>query len=70
MKNTITLLCACENYRINNLHCTQIELAKKIGVSQVAYSKFASGKMNSAKILRWFFDQPEFVKLIFENLEE
>ena len=70
MKNTITLLCACENYRINKLRCTQTQLANKIGVSQEAYSKFASGKMNSSKIMKWFFSQPEFVKLIFEGLEE
>lgn len=70
VKNTIRLLLLCEYYRIYDLCCTQTQLANKIGVSQGAYSKFVSGKMNSSKIMRWFFSQHEFVKLIFEVLEE
>lgn len=70
MKNTITLLCACANYRTCILGMTQDEIAHKIGVTQAHYSNFENGKSQSSKILKWFFSQPDFVKLIYEHIEE
>lgn len=69
MKNTATLLCACANYRTCILGLTQGELASKIGVTQAHYSNFENGKANSSKILKWFFSQPDFVKMIYDMLE-
>ena len=70
MKNTNTLLCACSNYRICVLGMTQKEIAHRIGVTQAHYSNFENGKSQSSKILKWFFSQPDFVKLIYENIED
>ena len=69
MKNTVTLLTAIINYRTCDLKVTQDEISKKIGVTQPHYSNFESGKSNSSKILGWFFNQPDFVKMIYDTLE-
>lgn len=68
MKNAITLLCACAKYRAI-LGMTQTEIARKIGVTQAHYSNFENGKSQSSKILKWFFSQPDFVKLVYDNIE-
>lgn len=69
MKNTITLLVACANYR-EMLGLTQTEISKKIGVTQAHYSNFENGKSQSSKILKWFFSQPDFIKLVYDNIED
>lgn len=68
MKNPITLLWACANYRICILGLTQHDIANKIGVTQAHYSNFENGKANSSKILKWFFSQPDFVKLVYDHM--
>ena len=70
MKNTITLLCACANYRTCILGMTQTELANKIGVTQPHYSNFENGKSQSFKILKWFFSQQDFVRFVYDHIEE
>ena len=70
MKNNSTLLCTCANYRTCILGMTQNEIANKIGVTQAHYSNFENGKSQSFKILKWYLSQPDFVKFIYDHIEE